>query len=141
MIIDANRGVIGRRRYGNFGRLGMGSLYVFEWWGPLIEAVGWFSLALSLAAGWIDPVAALGMFLAAQLIGQLIGVLSVALAVGSFSFLHRPLDVVRLVLWAIVMNWGYRQLTLLWRLRSLFPGDTTWGEMPRTGFKTAGASS
>ncbi len=141
MIIDANKQVIGRRRYGNFGRFGMGSLYVFEWCGPIVEAVGWFALVLSLASGWIEPVAALGMFLAAQLVGQLVGVLSVGLAVRTFSFLNRPLEVARLVLWAIVMNWGYRQLTLLWRLRSLFPGDTAWGEMPRSGFRTAGVNS
>jgi hypothetical protein len=44
--------------------------------------------------------------------------------------------------WAIALNWGYRQLTLVWRIRSLFPGSTGWGEMPRAGFKTgAGAAA
>jgi hypothetical protein len=48
----------------------------------------------------------------------------------------RRADLLRMFAWAIALNWGYRQLTLVWRMRSLFPGETGWGEMPRAGFKT-----
>ena len=45
-------------------------------------------------------------------------------------------DTVRMMGWSVALTWGYRQLTLVWRIRSLFPGETGWGEMPRAGFKT-----
>ncbi len=44
-----------------------------------------------------------------------------------------------LVLWAVLENAGYRQLTMLWRLKGLVRharGATDWGTMTRRGFET-----
>ncbi len=48
---------------------------------------------------------------------------------------ERP-DVV--LLWALLENMGYRQLTVLWRLRGLIKfllGRSDWGTMERRGFE------
>jgi len=48
-----------------------------------------------------------------------------------------------LLLWALLENLGYRQLTVFWRLRGLFKcwrGRTEWGTMERRGFATAAST-
>ena len=139
-IVSDNSKYIGRRKYGNFGRFGIGTLYFFEWMGPLIEGAGWIVMIGLLSLGWVDVTNAIAMLVATQLIGQVVAILSVAVAVSTFGFYNRPSDLRRMLWWAVCMNWGFRQQSLYWRMRSLLPGDTGWGEMPRTGFKTATSS-
>ncbi|MEE9415984.1 MAG: glycosyltransferase [Acidimicrobiales bacterium] len=137
MIVADTRSLIGKPAYGNFGRFGVGTLFLFEWWGPIIEGLGYLVMLALLLLGWMNISAALALFLATQLIGQVVAILSVSIAVSTFGFYSRPRDLGYMLLWAIAMNWGFRQQSLFWRLRSLLPGETAWGEMPRAGFKTA----
>jgi cellulose synthase/poly-beta-1,6-N-acetylglucosamine synthase-like glycosyltransferase len=141
MIMGDHGSMIGRRRYGPVGTVGVGSLYVFEWLGPILEALGWAVLAGLLAIGWLDPTAAAGVFLVTQLAGMALTMLSVAVMTKHLGTFSRRSDLVWMVMWAVAVNWGYRQLTLVWRIRSLFPGSNGWGEMPRAGFKTAPAGT
>ena len=136
MIMHDHGSMIGRKRYGPVGTVGVGSLFVFEWLGPILEAMGWAMMLGLWLSGWIDPTAAFAVFLTTQLIGMALTMLSVAVMTKYLQTFSRPADLVRMFGWAIALNWGYRQLTLVWRIRSLFPGATGWGEMPRAGFKT-----
>lgn len=136
MIMDDHGDMMGRRRYGPVGTVGMGSLYVFEWIGPILEGLGWILLALLLAFGWTTPLNALAVFLTTQFVGMALTTIGVLVAVTRLDIYRRPSDLKRMLLFSLAVNWGYRQLTLWWRLRSLLPGETQWGEMPRAGFKT-----
>ncbi len=140
IIIDDHGGMIGRRRYGTVGTIGMGMMYLFEWIGPLLEALGWFLLTGLLLAGWIDPLNAFAVFLTTQLVGMALTTIGVMLAVTRLDCYRGIGDLMRLLKFTIFVNWGYRQLTLWWRIRSILPGDTSWGEMPRAGFKTVSTS-
>ncbi len=141
LIVGDTMDMIGRPRYRNFGRYGVGTLHLFEWWGPIIEGLGWIIMAALLLLGWVDVGNALAMLLATQLIGQVVAMLSVAVGVSTFGFYSRPKDLAYMLLWAVCMNWGFRQMSLWWRLRSIAPSKkTTWGEMPRAGFKTANST-
>lgn len=135
-IIEGNKDVIGRGSYGTFGRYGMSTLYFFEWWGPIIEGAGWFVMLGLMLLGWLDPLNALSMILATQLIGQVSTFVSVAIGIQTFGFYSRPKDLAYMFFWALCANWGFRQQSLFWRVRSLFPGANGWGEMTRAGFKT-----
>ncbi len=135
LIMDDYGNMIGRRRYGVVGTVGMGSLYVFEWIGPILEAIGWVLLVILVGFRFVDPEAALAIFLTTQFFGMALTMLAVLVGVQRLAIYHRPSDVRRLILFAVLLNWGYRQLTLVWRIRSLLPGETAWGEMPRAGFK------
>jgi cellulose synthase/poly-beta-1,6-N-acetylglucosamine synthase-like glycosyltransferase len=141
IVIDDHGSMFGRKRYGPVGTVGMGSLYVFEWLGPILEAIGWGMLFGLAVSGWLDPGAAFAVFLTTQLIGMALTMLSVAIMTKYLRIFTRPSDLVRMFAWAVALNWGYRQLTLVWRIRSLFPGSTGWGEMPRAGFKTTAAAT
>lgn len=141
MIIDEHGSMIGRRRYGPVGTIGVGSLYVFEWIGPILESIGWVMMVGLLVSGWIDGAAALAVFVTTQLIGMVMTMLSVAMMTRYLRIFTRRSDIVRLFAWSVALNWGYRQLTLVWRIRSLLPGATGWGEMPRAGFKSTATPS
>jgi len=46
-----------------------------------------------------------------------------------------------LVVWALLENLGYRQLTVIWRLKGMWNyvrGSRAWGKMDRAGFQTTG---
>jgi len=46
-------------------------------------------------------------------------------------------DIAKLVAASLLENFGYRQLTLLWRLKGTWDylnGKTAWGKMERKGF-------
>jgi hypothetical protein len=58
----------------------------------------------------------------------------------SFRRYGRARDRALLVVWAVLENIGYRQLTVWWRLRgvaSFIRGKKAWGKMDRKGFKSA----
>ena len=135
-IISDHGSMVGRRRYGSVGSLGVGSLLLFEWIGPLLEAIGWVMLTGMLVAGWASPQGVATVFLATQLFGMISTTLGVTMMTKYVRVFTTPREVLRLLGFAVAVNWGYRQLTLVWRIRSLLPGSTGWGEMPRDGFKS-----
>ncbi len=100
MIMDDHGSMFGRKRYGPVGTVGVGSLYLFEWIGPILEAIGWFMIVGLLYFGWIDPTAAvLAVFLTTQMIGMAMTMLSVAMmsrVLGTFSRAFRSRADVRL---------------------------------------------
>lgn len=136
MIMDDYGSMIGRKRYGTVGTIGVGSLYVFEWVGPILEAIGWVLLSVLLITGFVNPTSALAIFLTTQFFGMALTMLGAMMGIARLGVYHRSADVWRLIGFALLVNWGYRQLTLVWRIRSMFPGENIWGEMPRAGFKT-----
>jgi cellulose synthase/poly-beta-1,6-N-acetylglucosamine synthase-like glycosyltransferase len=140
-IIGDYGSMVGRRRYGNVGTVGVGSLVVFEWVGPILEALGWVAITLLLAVGWISVEASLAIFMATQLFGMFLSILGVTLMTRHLHTFRTRRDTMRLLGWAFAFNWGYRQWTLIWRIRSLFPGSTGWGEMTRSGLKTTSTPS
>lgn len=137
MILREYGDMFGRRRYRSVGTVGVGYLRVFEWWGPFLEAIGWTLLVLLLALGWINPFSALAVFLIAQFLGMALSMIGVTMGVTRLSSFQESGSLRRMIIWVVAFSWGYRQITLLWRIRSLFPGATGWGEMTRLGIATA----
>ncbi len=83
------------------------------------------------------------MFLSVAIIyGMVFSVGAVLLEEISFRRYPRPLDLVKLVLFGLIENLGYRQLTVLWRLKAsidLARGKRGWGILQRKGFEAAPA--
>jgi len=72
---------------------------------------------------------------------MLLSLWAVVLEEVSFQRYRRVGDLARLLLFATLENFGYRQRTVWWRLKafwSVFRQKKTWGEMTRKGFETAG---
>jgi hypothetical protein len=112
--------------------------------GPVIETLGYVAFAATLLMGWASPAYVGAFVLLAVVLGSLISTLAVVLQEVSFFRYRAARDVAWLLALAIVENLGYRQLTVLWRLRGLVSAarrDTTWGQMTRRGFEPAEADS
>ncbi len=125
------------RRYGVIGMIGMPYFVIFELIGPIIEITGLIVVPLSFAFGFVNlPFFVLFLTLAI-LLGTMLSIASVILDDLSFQRFPRLSQVLRLVLYGLVENFGYRQLTLWWRVRGVIDygrGKKSWGDMQRKGF-------
>jgi hypothetical protein len=69
-----------------------------------------------------------------------ISVLAVLLDDIAFRRYPKPRDMALLIAAAMLENFGYRQLTVWWRVRAFWEfwrGDLSWGVMERRGVGTA----
>jgi cellulose synthase/poly-beta-1,6-N-acetylglucosamine synthase-like glycosyltransferase len=133
-----HRRMIGNPRFGAVGVIGMPYFVLFEALGPLIEMLGYILLPVAYLLGALDA----GVFFAflALAVGLGIFLSFAALALEEFSFRrHRSgRDLARMMLYALLENLGYRQLTTYWRLRAMGEIATrrqaSWRALPRRGF-------
>ena len=66
-------------------------------------------------AGWASPQGVATVFLATQLFGMISTTLGVTMMTKYVRVFTTPRDVLRLLGFAVAVNWGYRQLTLIWQ--------------------------
>jgi cellulose synthase/poly-beta-1,6-N-acetylglucosamine synthase-like glycosyltransferase len=139
-VLWRHRGAILRPRYGVLGMVVLPAFVLFEWMAPIIEAVGIVLVVLGVLLGVLAPVFAVLFFSLACGFGILLSMLALMLEELSFRRYGRARDRALLVVWAVLENLGYRQLTVWWRLRgiaSYLRGKKSWGKMHRAGFKSA----
>jgi cellulose synthase/poly-beta-1,6-N-acetylglucosamine synthase-like glycosyltransferase len=138
-VMWRHRRVLFNPRYGAMGMLVYPYFFLVELLGPVVEAVGLFSLVAGLLIGAINvPFAILFLALAYGL-GLVLSIATLVLEEFSYHRYEGVRDRLLLVLWALLENLGYRQLTVVWRLRALVKfirGRTEWGVMERRGFQT-----
>ena len=133
-VLQSNKAMIGRRRYGRLGVLTLPFLLLFEWVAVPLEAMGVVMLLVLAITGGLNGQAALSLFAACQLLGTLITFTAVFAADRYLGRYQKPRDLARLLWFATISQFGFRQLTLFWRLKSLRKTAYVWGEMTRTGF-------
>lgn len=151
-----HRPMLWRSKYGRVGWFALPAFWLFEYYGPLVEVAGYifilFLLALQLFLGqrFISNEYLLAFLLVSLGYGILINVLAVLVGTWRFRYgladrLQRRLlpfsrrrEVLILLLYAVLENFGYRQLTIYWRLRGLWDawrGKTGWEKFARVGFR------
>ena len=136
-VLNFHRRMIGNPRYGLVGLLAMPYYLVFEALGPIVEVAGYLVTAVAVAFGLLDVVFAELLFLSAVLYGAMISVAAVLLEELSFRRYPRVSDLLRLCAYAVLENFGYRQLTTWWRFQGIVDylrGRQSWGAMTRKGF-------
>jgi cellulose synthase/poly-beta-1,6-N-acetylglucosamine synthase-like glycosyltransferase len=152
-----HRAMLFRAKYGRIGWFALPAFWLFEYYGPLVEVAGYlFVLFLFIAEQVLhQPLMSHQFFLAFLLAsigyGTLVNILAVLVGAWRFRYgladrLHRGLlpfgrrrEVLILLAYAVLENFGYRQLTLYWRLRGLWDawrGMTGWEKFARVGFRT-----
>jgi cellulose synthase/poly-beta-1,6-N-acetylglucosamine synthase-like glycosyltransferase len=126
-------------RYGVLGMVVFPAFFLFEWMAPIVETTGLILIPVGLALGEVSATFAILFFSLACGFGCLLSMLALMLEELSFRRYGRVRDRALLVVWAVLENFGYRQLTVLWRLRGTFNyirGKKSWGAMKRKGFKS-----
>ena len=130
-------------RYGRVGLIAV-PFYTFgEALAPLVEVLGYVITVAGLALGVVNVGFALLFMLVAWGYGMLLSLWAVVLEEASFRRYRRLGDLLRLVAFATLENFGYRQRTVWWRLKAFFTVwryQHVWGEMTRTGFEAAGGA-
>lgn len=129
MMLDPKQGVL--------GWFAVPYYFVFEVLGPLVELFGYVVIPIASAFGLLATDYMVAFLLVALVWGILLSVAAVALE--ELTFRRYPLrrEVLRLTMFGIIDNFGYRQLTNVWRLQGLVQfarGQKEWGQMERKGF-------
>jgi cellulose synthase/poly-beta-1,6-N-acetylglucosamine synthase-like glycosyltransferase len=139
--MTSHRGTLLNPRYGPLGFIHMPFFILGEMLAPVVELVGYVVTLIGLTLG-ILSWAHMGLFLSVALgYGVLLTLWCVLLEQATFRMYTRPGDFRRLILYAFLEPFGYRQLTVIWRLKSFWNavrGNVQWGEMRRLGFDPAG---
>ncbi|HEU4698956.1 MAG TPA: glycosyltransferase [Gemmatimonadales bacterium] len=153
-----HRGMLGRRAFGRIGWFALPSFWLFEYWGPLVEVAGYLCVGLFFVMEhvldqrlinypflWAFLLASVGYGILVNVFAVLVGAwrfrfgLADRLQRGLLPF-NRRRDVLALLAYAVLENFGFRQLTLWWRLRGLWDawrGKTGWEKFERIGFQDA----
>ena len=140
-VLSAHRDAIGRPRYGSFGTIGLMVMFLFEWVAPFIEVLGYFAAILLGMIDFSRLRSGFGMLVAAQLLGVLITTSSVWTATNHLGVYRGWKDTLRLLAFAVGSQFGFRQLTLYWRMRSLSKKSQAWGAMQRVGYSSSPPSN
>lgn len=118
------------------GWLAMPFFVFFELLGPLVEIAGYLFMLFAALNGWLTWPTALVFFGLAVGLGAMLSASALVLEELSFHVYPRFRDLLSLFAIAVLENFGYRQITLLWRIRGLMQwlrGQTPeWGEMKRS---------
>ena len=134
-----HRRVLFNPHYGGMGMIVFPYFLFVELLAPLVEAIGLVGLTIGLATGAVNWSFALLFFLVAYGLGLFLDGMTFVLEELSFHRYDSLSDRAMLFLWAAMEQFGYRQLTIYWRLRGIvrfFRGQQDWGAMQRRGFGT-----
>lgn len=122
--------------YGRIGLFSMPYFVLFEALAPLIEVVGYVFFAYALVEGKTYGPFAITFFSVALLLGVFNSHLAVILEQITNHPYQKLSDWVMLLLCGVLENFGYRQRTLIWRLKGTWDwlrGREGWGHMRRKG--------
>ena len=125
-------------RYGTVGLLAMPCYFLFELIGPVVELLGYVAFIVGLLLGILDLEFAVAFFLAAVSLGALLSIAAVFLEELRLRRYPRWSDLLKLTIYGILENLGYRQVNTVWRVLaivSFLRKNSDWGAMERKGFK------
>lgn len=135
----AHRDVCFNPRYGRMGFIAYPFFLFGEMLAPLIEVAGYLAFGVSLLLGIVDPGFALLFLLVSVGFGFLLSLWATVLEEVSFRRYPAIRDFLLLLWFSVIEGFGYRQLTLWFRLPAYvkyFRKDLRWGAMDREGFDT-----
>lgn len=123
-------------RYGAIGMFAMPYFLLLEGLGPAVEILGYAAVILSFCLGIVDRSFFTLFLTLAVAMGVLLSVSSILLEELTLRRYPRVGQALRLCLYAVAENFGYRQATAWWRFRGLLEfmrRQTLWGEMEHRG--------
>ena len=125
-------------KYGTIGMVAFPYFFFFEMLGPLVELSGYIIVTLSYIFGYLNVQFFILFLSLAILLGMALSTASVVL--DEFTFRRYPSvrDLAKLLLAAILENFGYRHLHAWWRFRGMIDylgRKQTWGATERKGFR------
>ena len=136
----AHRSLLFNPRYGTLGLIAYPFFLFGEALAPVVEVFGYGALALGLAVHAVDLHFAWLFLCVATLYGLLLSTWAIMLEEVTFRRYQHQRDLLRLLFFAFAEAFGYRQMTVWYRLKAFWKmlrGDKRWGVMRREGFTAA----
>ncbi|MDP1891112.1 MAG: glycosyltransferase [Gemmatimonadaceae bacterium] len=124
-------------RYGSVGMVALPFFAFGEMIAPAVELLGYLGLVLGLMVGAVNAPFAVAFLAVAVGYGILLSMWAIVLEEVTFRRYNARGDLWRLLFFALIEGFGYRQLTALYRLHAFWKvmrGDRGWGVMQREGF-------
>jgi cellulose synthase/poly-beta-1,6-N-acetylglucosamine synthase-like glycosyltransferase len=134
-ILSYHRHIFLNPKYRQIGMVATPYFYVFEVLGPFFEWIGYLMLVLSFILGFLSGPIVLAIFGLSILMGMVISLFSLYIQESQSVYTSKK-DVIVLVLFAILENFGYRQMLSVHRIYSFFTAmfeKGKWGEQKRKG--------
>lgn len=131
--------MIANPKYGKVGMLAMPFFVLFELLGPIIEILGIIVVILSYIFGYINTYFMILFLIASVLLGIIMSVSAVLCEELTYRKYTRLRDLTKLIAFAFLENFGFRQLHAWWRFKGIIDflkGNKDWGTMTRKGFTT-----
>lgn len=122
-------------KYGKVGCILFPYNLIVDVIGPIIEVIGYFLIPIFYFLGVLDSEFILAFFAIFFVFGVFISMSSLALEELKLRRVNRVSDLVRLIVAAILENFGYRQINNFWRLRGWWEfirRKKHWGVMTRS---------
>ncbi len=131
-------------RYGVIGLVTLPYFVLFEMLGPFVEVTGYVTIPLAWWLGILNFKFLVLFFVLAVLYGVFLSVAAVLLEEISFRRYPGWLDLIKLVVYAVLENFGYRQILSLFKVKAFFDfvrRRRGWGDMKRRGFEKRAAEA
>ena len=125
-------------KYGAVGILSMPYFVLVEMVGPIIESIGYIMLVISIITGTLSKFFLI-IFLMAFLYGILFSLCAILFEEFSYKRYSGFKEITKLVIYSFLEQIMYRQITVFWRVLSLFnfkKGSKEWGTIKRKSFYT-----
>jgi cellulose synthase/poly-beta-1,6-N-acetylglucosamine synthase-like glycosyltransferase len=125
-------------KYGKVGMLCMPYYWLFEFLGPVIETIGYFFVPISWALGIVNLHFMLSFLLLSILYGTFLSVGALLLEENTFRKYPDVSQILKLFLYAVLDNLGYRQLNSIFKVEAMIgyrKNRSSWGKMKRKGFE------
>jgi hypothetical protein len=110
-------------------------MVIYEWMGPIIELLGYAWTIVAYSAGYLSTSALVFFGVLSLGLGILLSIGGLLIEQASFQMYPRVKNTYVLLLYAILENLGYRQLTAWWRMVGVYRWLTNsrhqWGRMTR----------
>ncbi len=127
-------------RYGVVGLVGYPYILLLDVIGPPIEVLGYFLIPTSWYFGFLSPEFFVAFLALTFAWGVTISVGTLVLEEMELKRFPKTRHIAVLGLVAVLENFGYRQISNLWRVAGYWQflrGNKEWGRMTRSGFQQA----
>ncbi len=125
-------------RYKQIGLIAVPYFWLFEMMGPVIEIIGYVMIPLAYIFGLLNLKYFLLFFAASILYGILLSLGAILLEEYTFNKYPTLKQLMKLSLYGVLENFGYRQLTTLYRIEGIVKFRKmkhSWGKIKRVSFQ------
>ncbi|MHA6316310.1 glycosyltransferase family 2 protein [Altererythrobacter sp. CAU 1778] len=135
-----HRDMLFNPKYGRIGFVGFGQILLVDVLGPLVEMTGYFLIPLLWALGLLALPWLLAFLAVTFTFGIFLSVATLVLEEIQLRRFPKIRELLLLASVAVLENFGYRQMSNLWRIQGWWQflrKQEGWGTMTRKGFATS----